>query len=66
MEDNLRPHIDGLCAAFALLVIHMNESWPTFEEDITTELNGSVEHATCLFLILKHMASECDNDNIVI
>ncbi len=50
----------------AILIIHINESWPTFVQDISTELSGSVEHATCLLLILKYMATESDNNSIVI
>lgn len=66
MEENSRPQLQSLCTALAILVIHINENWPTFVKDITTELSGSVEHATCLLLILKYMASDCDDDSIVI
>lgn len=66
LEENSRPQLQSLCTAMAILIIHVNESWSTFVHDITTELSGSVEHATCLLLILKYMAAECDNSSIVI
>ena len=66
MEENSRPQLHSLCTAMAILIIHINESWPTFVQDISTELSGSVEHATCLLLILKYMATESDNNSIVI
>lgn len=66
LEENSRPQLQSLCTALAILVIHINESWPSFVQDITQELSGSVDHAICLLLILKYMASDCDNDSIVI
>lgn len=65
-EENSKPQINCLCTALAILIIHMNESWPDFVESMSRELSGNVEHATCLLLILKYMASDCDNDSIVI
>jgi len=66
LEENSRPQLQSLCTALAILVIHINESWPSFVQDIIQELSGSVDHAICLLLILKYMASDCDNDSIVI
>jgi hypothetical protein len=55
--ENIRGRqLELLCMALAILVIHMNENQPKFIEDIIRELLENVEHATCLFMILKHMA----------
>lgn len=35
-------------------------------EVLATELSDTVDHALCLLLILKYMASDCDNISIVI
>jgi Exportin 1-like protein len=58
--------LNSLCTALAILIMHINEQWTDFVESISQELSESVDHATCLLLILKYMASDCDNDSIVI
>jgi len=44
----------------------MRDSWQDFVEFLIQEFSDSVDHATCLLMILKYMASDCDNDSIVI
>jgi hypothetical protein len=68
MAGQGRPtHIlNSLCTALAILTMHLNENWKDFVEHLSGELSDSVDHATCLLLILKYMASDCDNDSIVI
>jgi hypothetical protein len=46
--------------------MHIHEGWPDFVEHLAGELQEGVEHVTCLLMILKYMASDCDNDSIVI
>ncbi len=58
--------LNTLCTALAILIMHINENWHDFVEHLSSELSDSVDHATCLLLILKYMASECDNDYIVL
>ena len=60
-------HIQNLlCTALAILIMHIQESWHDFVDHLSSELSDSVDHVTCLLLILKYMASDCDNDSIVI
>ena len=35
-------------------------------DNLISELSSSIEQATCLLMILKYMASDCDNESIVI
>jgi hypothetical protein len=46
--------------------MHIHEHWTDFVEQISQTLQDSVDEGTCLLLILKYMASDCDNDSIVI
>lgn len=65
-EGQPRHLLNSLCTALAILIIHINENWTNFVEHLSQELSDSVDHATCLLLILKYMASDCDNDSIVV
>lgn len=58
--------LNSLCTALAILIMHINEQWKDFVQDLSEKLSESVDHATCLLLVLKYMASDCDNDSIVI
>ena len=58
--------INCLCTAIAILIMHINEYWPDMVDQLTMELSNSVEQATSLLMILQYMASDCDNDSIVI
>ena len=58
--------LNSLCTALAICIMHMRDSWQDFVEFLTQEFSDSVDHATCLLMILKYMASDCDNDSIVI
>lgn len=67
IEQGRPPFIlNCLCTSLAILAMHMNEAWPELVEDLTREFANSVAQATCLLMILKYMASDCDNDSIVI
>lgn len=46
--------------------MHINEYWPDMVETLSTELATSIEGVTSLLMILKYLASDCDNDSIVI
>jgi hypothetical protein len=50
----------------SILIMHINENWRDFVEQISHEFSENVDHATCLLLILKYMAENCDSDSIVI
>ena len=65
-EGKQRFLLNSLCTALAILIMHINEKWTDFVEHLSSELSESVDHVTCLLLILKYMASDCDNDSIVI
>ncbi|CDW74356.1 arm repeat-containing protein [Stylonychia lemnae] len=58
--------INCICTAIAILIMHINENWPDMIEQLIQDLSNTVEQATCLLMILKYMASDCDNDSIVI
>jgi len=58
--------INCLCTAFAILIMHICEFWPNIVKDLTKELNGNVDEATGLLMILTYLASDCDNESIVI
>jgi hypothetical protein len=46
--------------------MHIHQGWLDFVDHLPAELQESVDHVTCLLMILKYMASDCDNDSIVI
>ena len=68
MATNNKPNylINSLCTGLAILIMHLNENWEDMVDNLISEFSGSVELATCLLMILKYMASDCDNESIVI
>ena len=54
-----------LCTALAYLTIHTHVIWPSLISDITSALSNDLEQAFCLLRVIKYMAEDCDNDNIV-
>lgn len=58
--------LNSLCTALAICAMHINEHWHDFVEGLMADFSDSVDHATCLLLILKYMAADCDNDSIVV
>ena len=65
-ESKPRHILNSLCTALAILIMHIHEGWPDFVDHLAGELQEGVEHVTCLLMVLKYMASDCDNDSIVI
>ncbi len=65
-QDKPNFLINCVCTAIATLIMHIHEYWPDMIETLSTELANSVEGATSLLMILKYLASDCDNDSIVI
>ena len=55
-----------LCTALAYLSIHTHQIWPTLITDITAAFSNDLEQAFCLLRILKYMAEDCDNEQIVV
>ena len=58
--------LNTLCTALAYLTIHTHQIWPTLVSDLTTQFSGDLEQALCLMRILKYMADDCDNEQIVV
>lgn len=58
--------LNSLCTALAICSMHMKEGWSDFVDTLIHEFSDSVDHAICLLMIIKYMASDCDNDSIVI
>ena len=58
--------LNTLCTALAYLTIHTHQIWPNLVNDITAALSGDIEQAFSLLSILKYMADDCDNDEIVV
>ena len=50
----------------AYLTFHIHKEWQTIVNDLCLELNSSAEEAFCLVTIFKYMASECEDESIVI
>eukprot|EP00347_Sterkiella_histriomuscorum_P023855 403333152 len=68
MIDDGKPSfvLNCLCTALAILSMHLNESWQDMIEQLISELSNTVDQAINLLTILKYMATDCDNDSIVI
>ena len=68
MANENRPTylINALCTAFAVLILHIHQIWPTLVQDMNSSFSGSPDHLICWLLILKYMAADCDNESIVI
>jgi Exportin 1-like protein len=58
--------LNSLCTALAICTMHMRNSWENVLEVFLHEFSDSVDHAICLLITLRYMASDCDNDSIVI
>ena len=58
--------LNTLCTALAYLTIHTHLIWPQLISDITLAFSSDVEQAFCLLRILKYMAEDCDNEQIVV
>lgn len=58
--------LNVLCTALAYLTIHTHLVWPNLISDITQAFSGDIEQAFCLLRILKYMAEDCDNEQIVV
>ena len=66
-SENKAPYLlNCMCTSIAILIMHINEAWPDMVESLVNELSETVDHCICLLLILKYMATDCDNDSIVI
>ena len=50
----------------AFVTFHIHQQWPSIVSDLYSELNSSAEEAYCLLTIVKYMASECEDESIVI
>lgn len=65
-QEGQPPHLmNSLCTALAICIMHMRDIWQDFM-DFILEFQDSVDLAICQLMILKYMASDCDNDSIVI
>ena len=58
--------LNTLCTALAYLTIHTHQLWPTLVSDITSAFSADLEQALSLLRILKYMAEDCDNEQIVV
>lgn len=58
--------LNVLCTALAYLTIHTHQIWPALITDITAKFSADIEQAFCLLRILKYMAEDCDNEQIVV
>ena len=50
----------------AYLSIHVHQIWPNLISDITTAFSNDLDQAFCLLRVLKYMAEDCDNEQIVV
>lgn len=68
MPQTLAPKhiVNTLATAMAYLVIHTHPTWQTIIQDLCQFLSSNEDQGMCLLEILKYMAHDCDNDNIVI
>ena len=58
--------VNVLCTALAYLTIHTHTVWPNLITDITQAFQADLEQAICLLRILRYMAEDCDNEQIVV
>ena len=58
--------LNVLCTALSYFTIQTHQIWPNLVTDITQAFSQDIEHAFCLLRILKYMAEDCDNEQIVV
>jgi hypothetical protein len=58
--------LKNICMGLAYIVFHMHQAWPTLIQDLISQLSNSIQEATCLLIVIRYIASECENENVVI
>ena len=48
------------------IVLHTHRIWTDLIKDLITNLNSNIQEAHCLLTILGYMASECEDESVVI
>jgi len=58
--------MDNLCIGVAYVTMHTHRLWHSCVEDLVKALSNTPEEAICLITIFKYMASECEDEGVVI
>lgn len=58
--------MNTLCTAYAYLFIHIHHKVDKMIEKLIFEFSPNIDLNIALLLILKYLASDCDNESIVV
>lgn len=66
LNNQAKVILDNLCLSLCYIMMHTHTVWTNMIEELCQTLNSSVPEAQCLFSIIGFMASECEDEGIVI
>lgn len=58
--------MENMCLGFAYIIMHVHQEWPTLINDLVNSLSNTQSEVISLLKIVGFMASEADDDNVVI
>ena len=58
--------MENVCLGFAYIIMHVHQEWPTLINDLIISLSNTQSEVISLLKIIGFMASEADDDNVVI
>ena len=58
--------MENLCLGMSYLILHTHQIWTNFIPELVGALSGSIQEAQCLFSIIGYLASECEDEGVVI
>ena len=58
--------MENICLGFAYIIMHVHQEWPTLINDLVNSLSNTQSEVISLLKIVDFMASEADDDNVVI
>ena len=58
--------MENLCIGMAYIVFHTHRVWNNLMEELIQSLSSTLAEANCLITIIRYLASECEDEGIVI
>ena len=58
--------MENVCLGFSYVILHVHQNWPTLIQDLIQTLGNTPAEVLALLKIIGFMASEADDDNVVV
>ena len=58
--------MENLCIGMSYIIFHTHRVWNNLIGELISMLSTNIEEANCLVTIMGYMASECEDEGIVI